>query len=888
MRLRYLIYSLQLSLFLFLQSVNGQPADSQSTPYADWMEPDFPFFSSILDARKAGGEFPADNLTPRGLVINLDNDLWVCFDTDLLRVAAIWQGKGVTPKSLGPRSYHPWGGKTTGGQEESPEPDGDVWLANGIYPGWQSGDSIHLADPREPAPSPEEVGRGPLPESMGQFKSVSHTNQGVVIEYTAGGTTVNESFSASKHNGQWVVARHIKLGASKTPLNLVLGKLPSGGVALNQAAIRKGAKLVKNQSVWTVQLPRHDDILQFCVSSTASGKAPEVEPKSFSSTPASTRWPEEAISRIQLSKEKTAYVVDNIELPLENPWKRNIRPGDIQFLADGTGVVPALDGDVWLVKGLNGSGGRAHWKRFTSGLHEPMTAAIRDNEIYVFDRNGIWLLKDTDANGEADKHVLFSNAFAQTADMREFPSTLRLAPGGEFIIAKGGQQASTLGKHNGSVLRISADGKRSEVLGYGFRQPSIGVNIRTGLITSSDQEGQYIPSTPLHIVRDHQFYGYLADGLQEREKYPAPIAKPLTWVPHSVNASAISQVWLFGAKLGPLNDGLVHIGFNRPELFRVLLNERGSELQAAVVSITTGFQFPLLNGSVSPADGQLYIAGFQVNGWGNALDTLAGLGRVRYTGKPVTLPNEVIPMDKGVLLRFEEQLDPTTTTNPDSYSMASWHYVRTYQYGSAQYRADEEHGIDWLTPSSAYLSKDGRSVFIGVPGMKPVMQLRVGWSLKTADGLSFAKTAYTTPYELATFDPVAEGFKKLEVDLTPRKNKEQQMGPITIEEGKKLHQMMGCAACHSTDGKDMQKVGPTWNGLYGSRREVVIEKKRETITANEDYIRESILNPSAKTVRGFEKSEYAMPSYAGVLTETQIESLILYVKSLSAGIEGPG
>src|SRR6185295_2088188 len=176
------------------------------------------------------------------------------------------------------------------------------------------------------------------------------------------------------------------------------------------------------------------------------------------------------------------------------------------------------------------------WRRFASGLHEPMTVAIRDEQIYAFDKNGIWHLRDTNGDGEADVHELFSNAFAQTADMREFPATIRLAPNGEFIIAKGGQQATTLGKHNGSVLRVSADGRRATVLGYGFRQPNIGVNVRTGLVTSSDQEGQYIPTTPLHIVRDGQFYGYLAEGLQEREKYPAPIAEPLTWMPHAVNA----------------------------------------------------------------------------------------------------------------------------------------------------------------------------------------------------------------------------------------------------------------------------------------------------------------------------------------------------------------
>ena len=349
------------------------------------------------------------------------------------------------------------------------------------------------------------------------------------------------------------------------------------------------------------------------------------------------RWDREITTRITPSPSKAAFVVDDVELPIENPWRRNVRPGDIQFLSDGTGVLVTLDGDVWLVRGLHEPGNVARWRRFTSGLHEPLTVAIRGDEIYAFDRNGIWRLRDTDRDGEADVHELFSNAFAQTADMREFPSTLRAAPNGEFVIAKGGQEATTIGKHNGSVLRISADGRSSTVLGYGFRQPNLSVNPRTGLVLASDQQGNYIPSTPLHVVRDRQFYGFLSDKLP-REVYPAPIAEPVTWIPHAANASAMSQVWLYGARMGPLNDALVHIGFNSPEIFRVLLDERTGRLQAAVVSVTREFDFPTLNGSVNPADGQLYLTGFQILGWGTTATRLAGLGRVRYTGAEFTGP----------------------------------------------------------------------------------------------------------------------------------------------------------------------------------------------------------------------------------------------------------
>jgi glucose/arabinose dehydrogenase/mono/diheme cytochrome c family protein len=855
-------------------------AARSESPFADWVEPGFPFFSSILDARKAGDGFPTNNLTPRGLILNLGHGCWACFDTDLLRVSAVWRGKGVTPHALAPGSYHPWGKKTPGGQFPAPQPDGEVWLASGIHPGWQAGAKPSFTDPREPAPSPHEVGRGPLPGSMGRFRAVRMVQDGVVLEYMVGDTSVREWMTASLRDGEPVVERHFAVAPTKQPLVLVLGAKRSD-VTLAIAA-RGGSQqpsLDEAESAAFVRVPARTQPVAFTVA-VGRGAPVRAEHKTPSPATRKPRWPQEVVTKATLARFGDAYVVDDIALPHQNPWRRNVRPADIQFLKDGTGVVVTLDGDVWLARGLEGSLDSIRWKRFASGLHEPMTCAIRDNEIHVFDRNGIWRVRDDNGDGEADVHELFSNAFAQTADMREFPSTIRLAPGGEFIIAKGGQQSTTLGRHNGSVLRVSADGRSATVLGHGFRQPNIGVHPRTGLVTSSDQEGQYIPSTPLHIVRDGQFYGFLSDGLHERGRYPAPIAEPLTWLPHSVNASAISQVWLFGAKLGPLNDGLVHIGFNKPELFRVLWNGRASVPQAAVVSVTSGFLFPPLNGSVNPRDGQLYIAGFQVPGWGNTLNSLAGLGRVRYTGAPVTLPREVVPMDQGVLLRFDVPLEAAQARNPDNYSLASWHYLRTHNYGSAQYKADGTPGIDWITPSSAYLSRDGRSVFIGVPGMKPVMQLRIGWSLAAADGRKFEENAYTTPYELVKFHPTAEGFDELSVDLTPRVAAARAEGPVTAEEGRRLSQMLGCAACHSTDGTDVAKVGPTWLGLFGKERPVVINRKKTTVKVDEAYLRESILDPTAKVVTGFEKGEYAMPSYAGVLTDPQIDAVILFIKSI--------
>ena len=378
-------------------------------------------------------------------------------------------------------------------------------------------------------------------------------------------------------------------------------------------------------------------------------------------------------------------------------------------------------------------------------------------------------------------------------------------------------------------------------------------------------------------MRDRQFYGFLSDKLP-REVYPAPIAEPLTWIPHAANASAMSQVWLFDARMGPLTDTLIHIGYNNPEIFRVLLNQRASRPQAAVVSVTRAFDYPPLNGSVNPADGQLYLAGFQIVGWGTTASRQSGLGRVRYTGAASTLPSAVGAMDKGVLVRFDAPVNPAQAVNPDNYSVTSWKYKRTYQYGSPQFKADGTPGIDRLAPSHAYVSTDGRSVFVGVPGMKPVMQMRLGWSLATASGTAFENSAYFTPYELPVFDPAAEGFGNITVDLSPRAIAAAAAAPVSAEEGRRVAQLYGCIACHATDATTVTMLGPTLKGLYGSER--TYAKGSLKVRADEAYLRESILEPAAKIVTGHERGESGMPSYAGVLSQPQLESIILFIKTL--------
>jgi cytochrome c oxidase subunit II len=96
----------------------------------------------------------------------------------------------------------------------------------------------------------------------------------------------------------------------------------------------------------------------------------------------------------------------------------------------------------------------------------------------------------------------------------------------------------------------------------------------------------------------------------------------------------------------------------------------------------------------------------------------------------------------------------------------------------------------------------------------------------------------------------------------------------TAERGEALARELGCAACHSADGSS--SVGPTWQGLFGRTRPLADGSE---VTADEAYIRESIVDPNAKVAEGF--SPGIMPQDFGErLSDDDIRSLIEYIISL--------
>jgi cytochrome c oxidase subunit II len=90
--------------------------------------------------------------------------------------------------------------------------------------------------------------------------------------------------------------------------------------------------------------------------------------------------------------------------------------------------------------------------------------------------------------------------------------------------------------------------------------------------------------------------------------------------------------------------------------------------------------------------------------------------------------------------------------------------------------------------------------------------------------------------------------------------------------GAKLYTSRGCNACHTLDGAN--GIGPTWKGLFGSKRAFVSGGSK---VADEDYLRESIVNPAANIVQGYQP---VMPAMGDLLSDREVSALIEYIKTL--------
>jgi glucose/arabinose dehydrogenase/mono/diheme cytochrome c family protein len=832
--------------FLILGISLGVSSATASEAPGPFLEPAFPFVESTVDFRdweQLG--FPKENLVVRGVIVKLGQNRYACYDTDLLRVAGVWEGEAdgrfLSHTSIAAISYDKPKAKAEGGQKNLPKPLGRPIAATGRYFGWSR--DLQAGDPRPAPQDRRELGRGPVADSIGKWEGISLEDQRVSIRYRVGGESVEERWEVSPAGDviRWISGWKQKLVVEE-----------------------KGVLRFVDAPELPPATPRHwQSFRPWIVSGNyASGTEPMY----------SFAWKEAVTTTGTLGTSDDAEAVDDVPLPERNPWNRFVRLTALDFFADGTAAACTLDGDVWLISELDESLQQVTWKRFASGLAEPQSLVIVQEQIYVFTRNGLVRLRGTAETGCVFYEVV-ANQFPQTAETREFPMDVVKKPGGGFYLAKGGQQLTSKGEGAGRIYEISASGKTVREVCNGLRQPYLGIHPKTGLLTATDQQGNFIPSTPIHVVKVGAYYGF-PDGA--RNPSPKEITEATCWIPHEINQSASGQVWAVDTKLPSVNDHLVHLGYFKAAAFKTFFPNDG---QAAVVPLPWRFDIPLLKGAVHPKDGSLYLCGMQI--WGADAAKRSGLKRIRATGKPTTMPLEVKAHKEGLVLRFAEPLDEFSLAEPGALLVQQWNYKRAASYGSAHYRRDGSPGHEFLPVVGSVLSPDKRSVFLRVDGLGPIMQLQVDWKVNFTNGQTAQNRAAMTIRSLATFD-----FAKAKMDSSILKAPAVVASaaatsqiPPSAANGLAVAQQMGCLSCHSIDGKMEGMKGPSWHRLYNSE---ILLTTGNKMTVDVSYLKEAILNPTAKVRKGFDNPDVGMPPYAGILSDSQIESLLLYFKSLAA------
>lgn len=434
-------------------------------------------------------------------------------------------------------------------------------------------------------------------------------------------------------------------------------------------------------------------------------------------------------SRPQFVQEMTArivkgegkgFVVDRIELP-KNPWNTPIAVGGHAFLSDGTAIVVSMQGDVWSVRGLDGD--TAVWRRIAAGMHHLLGVVVHDDEIYTLGRNQITRLRDLNGDGEIDFYECFSKAYITSPSGHDYLCGLERDAEGYFYFASGNQ----------GLVRISPDGRTSQVIGTGFRNPDGLGLLEDGTITVPCSEGDWTPTSMIcqipvasqgNVAEKYRtspapFYGYR--GPQKNQS----IEFPLLYLPRGVDNSSGGQLHVRHSRMGPLEGQIVHTSFGTGSVMMILRDRVGDRWQGAAVPLPGEFRSGIHRARIHPVDGSLYVSG--MHGWGTYTPDAGCFERLRYTGDPVQLPVGFHAYANGIEVEFAQPVQREAAQAISRQFAQAWNYRYSPGYGSKEYSAIHPGAIghDVLKIRSIHVSEDARRVFYAIPDLQRCNQLHL-------------------------------------------------------------------------------------------------------------------------------------------------------------------
>lgn len=422
------------------------------------------------------------------------------------------------------------------------------------------------------------------------------------------------------------------------------------------------------------------------------------------------------------------------------------------------------------------------WRRFAEGLHTPLGIAAGEGpgEFLVAQVPELTRVADTDGDGKADLFETVSDGWGLSGNYHEFIAgpvrdregnlyvSLGLASGnadprppvrGELTRRPRRAEQPVEGKVNrighyspiryrGCSVQIRPDGG-ARAYSCGFRQPNGIVANPQGEIFVSDNQGDWVGTSPIHHVTEGAFHGHPASlhwhpeflGVNPVEQTVAELdrrrKRPAILFPQGdMGGSSAGQAFA-PAGFGPFEGQMFVAEWTYPRVLRVALQRVRGVYQGAAFPFVEGNGLRMANNRLafSPDGGTLYIA--QTSRiWGST----EGLQRIVWQRRD---PFDILTMEltsRGFELTFTKPVDPAGAGDPASYGLVRYYYRYHAAYGSPKTE------MTTVKVSEAVVSRDRLRVTL------EVSDLREGWlydlrplSIRSHDGEPLAATmaAYT-------------------------------------------------------------------------------------------------------------------------------------------------
>jgi putative heme-binding domain-containing protein len=755
------------------------PAGTTRGPEPSMIEPwrlhDYgPFLAGTFEVGK-----DKTNIARKGLVVRLDDGpggvgrghAWVLYELDTMRVAAFWTGD----------QFIDWSGINFDGRHGAhPHVAGEVQFATPTMPGWANPETGSFDDPRP-------LGRdnkpyGPLPRDHVRFKALHHVGVGgtagesknaVVLEYQVGSTTVLETPSLAPsidHDGKKIpmLLRSFSFGPREGDLKVTLADgsatafafyskdgseseicLNSGGGLLD-VVFPKGIDrdvLVavvpwERASTTDVLNDRNSTRVVEDVETADFEKALDDHvhqirrppaPRTLVGRPAPNLWATTVETKIGPRRDSGPFAVDVLTAPEANPWNAQVRFSGIDFTGSDEAVICSWDGDVWRVKGITSPTGTLTWRRIASGLFQPLGIKVIKGEIFVGCRDRILKLVDLNGDGMTDRYDTFNDDHQVTEHFHEFAMGLETDAAGNVYYAKSARHGlPAVVPHHGTLIKVSPDGKTTEIVANGFRAAN-GVCVEEdGTFWVTDQEGHWNPKNRINHVRQGGFYGNMFGYHDVTDSSDSAMIPPAMWITNAFDRSPAELVRVKSAKWQPIDGALLELSYGEGRVHLVLTEpasgERGEQgvsqgglVALPIPDLPTG----IMRGRFNAADGQFYVCGLYA--WAGNRQHPGGFFRIRRTEQPLTIPVALHAEPGKLAIEFPLPLG-TSAADMKGWKIRAWDLERTKKYGS-----DHLNERD-LPVTAAQLSSDGRRVELTVPGFGPTWCYSLKWDMSAADG----------------------------------------------------------------------------------------------------------------------------------------------------------